>query len=140
MTTASDPLAAIQKRTLVGSRLRKHADYQVVYKSSRKQFSSLSSYFVRLRAPEESATIEPGPRIGLTVGRVMGKAVVRNRIKRRMREALRLNLSALSADVDLVFHPKKTVATVEFPTLEKDVLKVLTAAQQLAGKLTRSQS
>ena len=30
-----------------------------------------------------------GPRIGLTVGKVMGKAVDRNRIKRRMSECIR---------------------------------------------------
>jgi ribonuclease P protein component len=68
-------------------RLRKHADYQRVYKASRKNFAKQMSYFFTLRTASEIET-DPdgatGPRIGLTVGKVMGKAVDRNRIKRRM--------------------------------------------------------
>jgi ribonuclease P protein component len=36
-----------------------------------------------------------GPRVGLTAGKVLGKAHERNRIKRRMREALRRHLDLL---------------------------------------------
>ncbi len=75
-------------------RLRKHADYQRVYQSSRKQFSRQMSYFVA-RRPPESPDITASPRVGLTVGKVMGKAVDRNRIKRRMREAVRRNIDTL---------------------------------------------
>ena len=56
-----------------------------------------------------------GPRVGLTAGRVLGKAVDRNRIKRRMREAVRLNLALLTRDVDVVLHPRRSVLTADFP-------------------------
>ena len=52
--------------------------------------------------------------MGLTAGRVLGKAVERNRIKRRMREAVRLNLALLTRDVDVMLHPRRTVLTAEF--------------------------
>lgn len=44
----------------------------------------------------------PHARLGLSVGRRVGSAVVRNRVKRLLREVFRLNLPALPAGLDLV--------------------------------------
>ena len=60
-------------------RLRKHADYQRVYTSSRKQFTKQMSFFYSLR-PADRRSDTDGARVGLTVGKVLGKAVDRNRI------------------------------------------------------------
>ena len=133
--TLSEPACVVARASLSGSRLRKHADYQRVYKSGRKQFSSSASYFSRLRAADEAAVAGSGPRVGLTVGRVMGNAVARNLIKRRMREAVRMHLSALTADVDLVLHPKKSVATLELELLQRDILKLLRTVQSAAARI-----
>lgn len=103
-------------------RLRKHADYQRVYQASRKQFSRQMSYFYAMRDDEAA-----GPRIGLTVGKAMGKAVDRNRIKRRMREAVRRNLSALDVPVDVILHPRRSVMEMEFAALEREVGAVFQA-------------
>ena len=62
-----------------------------------------------------------GPRIGLTVPKALGKAVDRNRIKRRMREAVRRNLALLTAPVDVVLHPRRVVIEMEFAALEREV-------------------
>src|SRR5271169_4890286 len=97
-------------------RLRKHADYQRVYKASRKQFAKQMAYFFMLRAPigPDGKPLrdadEHSPRVGLTVGKVMGKAVERNRIKRRMREAVRRNLAALEREVAQVFQMIQSAA------------------------------
>ena len=48
----------------------------------------------------------------------MGKAHERNRIKRRMREALRRHIDLLPAGFDLILHPRRTVLTMEFAQLE----------------------
>lgn len=77
------------------------------------------SYFYRLRGDSEGAG--EIPRVGLTAGRVLGGAVERNRIRRRMREAVRLHLGGLPACVDVVLHPRRTVMEMEFARLEREV-------------------
>lgn len=62
-----------------------------------------------------------GPRVGLTVGRVLGNSVARNRIRRRMREAVRFNLDLLPPDVDVVINPKKLVLEAEFAKIVAEV-------------------
>lgn len=63
----------------------------------------------------------PGPRIGLTAGRVLGNAVERNRIKRRMREAIRTHLHLLPARTDLVLHPRRIVLEIKFADLQREI-------------------
>jgi ribonuclease P protein component len=118
-------------------RLRRHADYQLVYKTGRKQYGGQTSYFFRLRKPADPATplaSPDAPRIGLTVGKSMGKAVDRNRIKRRMRAAVRSQLPLLRAPVDVVLHPKREVIDLDFQTLQRDVAAVFRSIQQASER------
>jgi ribonuclease P protein component len=111
------------------ARLRKHADYQRVYKVSRKQFSSSMSYFFRIRAEDELRPPYNGPRIGLTAGRVLGKAVERNRIKRRLREATRENLALLPQFADVVLHPRRSILDIEFAKLKREVGRIFSSVR-----------
>lgn len=107
-------------------RLRKHPDYQRVYKTAgRKQWARQIAWFSVVREPgsvaaERSAT--SGPRIGLTVPKALGKAVDRNRIKRRLRAIVRQNLPTLGdLPVDVVLHPKRNVLEEDFLALQREV-------------------
>lgn len=109
---------------LLGARLRKHADYQRVYAASRKRQSASMTWFL---APQAEPVA--GPRVGLTAGKVLGKAHERNRIKRRMREALRRHVDMLPAGCDLILHPRRSVLTAEFAKLEAEVVRILSQAK-----------
>jgi len=113
-----------ERQSIAGLRLRRHSDYQRAYAAARKRQSASMSWFL---APQSTPAAEAPavPRIGLTAGKVLGKAHERNRIKRRMREALRRHVALLPAGCDLIFHPRRTVLTMEFTKLEAEIVRIL---------------
>jgi ribonuclease P protein component len=104
------------------SRLRKHADYQRVYAEGRKHRSASMSWFLAPRTDGSAA------RVGLTVGKVLGQAHERNRIKRRLREVLRRHVGQLPTGCDLILHPHRTVLTLEFTKLDAEIVRILQQA------------
>jgi ribonuclease P protein component len=124
------------RQSLAGVRLRRHSDYGRAYAAGRKHQSASMSWW---QAPHEG-----GPRVGLTVGKALGKAHDRNRIKRRMRDVLRRHVELLPPGCDLIFHPRRTVLTMEFAKLETEMVRILqqanTEAARMAASGTRNQS
>lgn len=112
--SVSEPVAGEGAQFPRAARLLKHSDFERVYKQGRRHFSPHMTVFFLRQA-------EGGARIGFTVGRVLGGAVARNRIKRRLREAVRMHRGRLKGAVDVVVNPKKSVLTVEFPILLEEV-------------------
>jgi ribonuclease P protein component len=62
-----------------------------------------------------------GPRIGFTVPRAVGKAVVRNRIKRRLREAVRCHLDRLNPQWSIVINPRRKAFDAPLAEIEREV-------------------
>jgi ribonuclease P protein component len=123
-----------QRQSLAGARLRKHADYLRAYAAARKRQSASMSWFLAPQSPAgPDAALPLAPRVGLTVGKVLGKATERNRIKRRMREALRRHIGLLPQGFDLIFHPRRNVLTMEFVQLEAEIVRILKQAGEQAG-------
>jgi ribonuclease P protein component len=127
---ASDAGGGFPRGTSRLGRLLKHSDFDRVYKQGRRHFSSHMTVFYLRQAEKdspESRLPARGARIGFTVGKMLGGAVQRNRIKRRLREAVqqrRLVLNGAGA-VDVVFNPKKSVLTLEFSIVLDEVGKAL---------------
>lgn len=99
-----------------------------MYAEGRKRRSTSMSWFLAPQ-PVPAEQSEPGQsRVGLTVGKVLGKAHDRNRIKRRLREVLRRHLDELPAGCDLILHPHRSVLTIEFAKLNDEIVRILQQA------------
>lgn len=69
-------------------------------------------------------------RIGFVVGKKIGGAVLRNRCKRRLREAVRLVLSHIADGYDLVLHVRSSALADEpFGSIRQTVEEILRRAQ-----------
>jgi ribonuclease P protein component len=127
-----------RRQSLAGLRLRKHADYQRAYAAARKRQSASMSWYLAPQTGVAAANASPLARVGLTVGKVLGVAHERNRIKRRMREALRRHVDLLPAGFDLILHPRRSVLTIGFVQLEAEIVRILEQAQTEAARSVTS--
>jgi ribonuclease P protein component len=115
------------------ARLLRHADFECVYKQGRRHFSASITVFYWPRPAGE--TRGSGLRIGFTVGRALGGAVQRNRMKRRLREAVRMSRPSSSIAADVVINPKKSMLSTDFAALQNEVSRAFAIIEQkLSGK------
>jgi ribonuclease P protein component len=103
--------------------LTKSEDYALVY----EQGSSWASELMVMKALPNQLGFS---RYGFSVGKRLGGAVVRNRVKRRMREIMRV--LPLEAGWDIIFIARPKAAAASFAVLEKTVRGLLTRAKILA--------
>jgi ribonuclease P protein component len=116
------------ERLLPRERLVRRADYLRCYRTGRRRLGALSIlYFVRNPLGH--------PRIGITTSRKVGNAVVRHRLKRRVKEIYRRwpGRGGLDA-IDLVVHLKPESDEAGFEALARDLLGLLGG---LAGRRQR---
>jgi len=117
------------------ARLLRHADFERVYKQGRRHFSASMTVFYWPRPLENAGepktrSAREGLRIGFTVGRALGGAVQRNRMKRRLREAVRLSLGSRSVAADVVINPKKSLLHADFSGMVREVMKAFAVVEQ----------
>jgi ribonuclease P protein component len=103
------------------ARLVLRAEFDVVYRNGKRRSSSNFTVFFR-------ANELPRSRFGFSIKKALGGAVLRNRIRRRMREIVRCHRLEIPAGWDFVVHPKSSVAIAEFPGLTADLLRLLKIA------------
>ena len=103
--------------TKVGKLVRR-GEFDAVYRAGKRRSSSHFTVFFR-------ANELPQSRFGFSIKKALGGAVVRNRIRRRLREVVRCHRQEIPAGWDIVIHPKSSVARAEFAALTADLLRLL---------------
>ena len=101
-------------------RLLRRLDFQRVYKQGQRRSASLCTVFYQPNGLAET-------RLGITVPKRLGTAVLRNRIKRRIREVFRLHRQELPGGWDIVLNPRPGAATAAYPVLERELLRLFPA-------------
>ncbi|MBC8080321.1 MAG: ribonuclease P protein component [Gorillibacterium sp.] len=109
-------------------RLAKREDFNRVYRRGK---SVANLQFVVYVLPRK----EQGPfRLGVSVSKKLGNAVVRNRIRRTMKEIVRLSQEDFLPDVDFVVIARKPVVDLEYEDMRKCLFHVLKKASLLKEK------
>ncbi len=101
-------------------RLTDPSSYRRVLRRGRRRASR--TVVVTLAPPAPAAAEVPGPvRVGLVVSKAVGNAVVRNRVKRRLRHLAAARLGGLEPGTDLVVRALPASATASSARLGRDL-------------------
>lgn len=98
------------------ARILRSSDFRKVYDAGLRMSGPYFAAFC-LRVEREDG----GPRLGFTVARAFGRAVKRNRARRRIREALRLRLPDIAPQWDIVLNPRRKVLEASSEELRREV-------------------
>lgn len=121
---AQDPYGGaglgVKKRFSLGKheRLRRRKDFDLVFSDGSRRHTKNFTIILRLNGLQFS-------RLGVTVGKKVGNAVKRNRVKRYLREFFRLHKHKLPPSHDVVIIAKKDAATLAYHDVRKELATVL---------------
>ena len=99
-------------------RVARRAEYDAVYREGKRRSGREFTLFIRSNGLNLS-------RFGWSIKKALGTAVRRNRIRRRLREILRLHRQEIPPGWDIVIHPRSSAATADFSMLTRELLKLL---------------
>lgn len=105
--------------------VKKNKDFKKIYASGR----SVSNDSLVLYVRRNKVNIDR--RFGFSVGKKIGKAVVRNRIKRLLKEACRLNMEYFPRENDYIIVARKTAAQENYHTLSEKLLLLVKRITQI---------
>jgi len=105
-------------------RLARDVDYRVAYREGARH---VTTHLVIYARPNTLNTV----RLGVVVSKRFGRATVRNRLRRRLREATRSLAVQIRAGVDLVLSPRAGAIGKSFGELRDEMKTGLTAARAL---------
>ena len=108
-------------------RLRSNDDFIKVYKKGKKYWNRNLILYVRKNGLKYS-------RVGFSITKKVGNSVVRNKIRRRMKEIYRLNFDNIKVGYDIIFIPKKNTVDINYKDLEKAMLHIFKKGDLLKDK------
>jgi ribonuclease P protein component len=112
-------------------RLLKRSEYRRVYEEGERRSAPLGVVFYCSNGLSRT-------RLGITAPGRLGGAVLRNRLKRRLREVFRRNQGRIPPGWDIVVNPRPPVATVRFEKLEREMLRLFPSAAPLSEEPRKS--
>ena len=98
-----------------GTSIKENRDFRRIYARGKNAVSPCVVVYCRKNCLGTN-------RVGFTVSKKLGKAVVRNRVRRRMREIIRLNSNRLEQGYDLILVARTRAVEAEYSRLERDLL------------------
>jgi len=103
--------------------LLRSSDFRRVYEHGAKFSGPLFTAFLLKKADAD------GSRVGFTLPRALGKAVRRNRIRRRLREAVRLELARLAPEWDIVINPRRGLLDASWDNIRREVERLMSRCE-----------
>ena len=110
--------------------VKKNSDFRRIYARGK---SAVTPYMVVYCRKNQTQ----GNRTGYTVSAKLGHAVIRNRIKRRLREVYRENSASLRNGFDLIIVARSRAVNAEYSALSRSFLECCTALNLLNKAETR---
>lgn len=105
-------------------RLRNNMEFKKVYKGGKNYWNRNLILYVRKNNTENS-------RVGYSITKKIGNSVVRNKVRRRMKEIYRLNFNNVKDGYDLIFIPKRNVVDISYKEIESAMLHILSLSKVL---------
>lgn len=98
--------------------LRKNIEFKKVYRHGKNYWNRNLILYVKKNDYGYN-------RVGYSITKKVGNSVVRNSIRRKLKEIYRLNVQNLNSGYDLIFIPKKNTVDITYQELESAMLHIL---------------
>lgn len=99
-------------------RLTKNLEFINVYKSGKRVSSPFFVMYIKKNDLGYS-------RLGVSVSKKVGKSVIRNKIKRQIKEIVRKNYNFINSGWDIVFSVKPAAVQLNYAQMEKEIINLL---------------
>ena len=107
--------------------LKKNSDFRRLYSKGKSTVTPFMVVYCRRNGLDHN-------RVGYTVSTKLGHAVVRNRVRRRLREIYRLNSSQLKTGWDIVIVARSRCIEAEYAKMERAFLRACAELGILRGE------